>query len=104
MPLCLRGSAPLTQAMCRGLRQIGEKKNRDRARIKFLVQAWDRKVQEWFWKSEKVCLWIRAGRSTRERRTDYEEEPLGPAGMPAASAEFRAMARHKRVRRSRRAM
>ncbi|HXJ93468.1 MAG TPA: nitrite/sulfite reductase [Terriglobia bacterium] len=78
---------PLTQAIARVFAKYGEKKNRNRARIKFLVQ--DLGIT----KFKELVLEERKKLPTDPRWTDYietaeqfEEEPLRPPGEPVATA------------------
>ena len=54
---------PMTQAICRVFARLGEKENRARARIKFLLKslAW-RNFADWFSRNAPNCAPIHAGR------------------------------------------
>ena len=53
---------PLTQAIARVFTARGEKKNRSRARIKFLIQDLGiENSRNWFWKSERIFRLTRDG-------------------------------------------
>lgn len=75
---------PLTQAICRVFARHGEKKNRNRARVKFLVSDWGIE------KFKEEVLKERAKLNADPRWTDfiskaklYTEGPLKPAGAEA---------------------
>ena len=86
--LCLRRELlPLAQAIARVFAKYGEKKNRNRARIKFLVQ--DLGIERF----KELVLEERKGLLPDPRWTEYletaerfQEEPLRPPSQPAASA------------------
>jgi sulfite reductase (ferredoxin) len=83
---------PVSQAIARVFSRLGEKKNRSRARMKFLVQ--DLGIE----KFKEIVLEERRGLAPDPRWTDYlagaeefQEAPLQPGGEcpPAASEAFR---------------
>ena len=90
---------PLTQAVARVFGRLGEKKNRNRARIKFLVQ--DLGIE----KFKELVLEERKTLADDPRWTDFvkdaeqfEESPLKPGGRmasTAASEGFSAVVEHK---------
>jgi sulfite reductase (ferredoxin) len=87
---------PLTQAIARVYARLGEKKNRNRARIKFLVQ--DLGIE----KFKELVLEERKTLTPDPRWTDFiaeaekfEETPLNPGAkeIPGGSAEFQRWCR-----------
>src|SRR5947207_5706887 len=89
---------PLAQAIARVFAKYGEKKNRNRARIKFLVQ--DLGIERF----KELVLEERKALPPDPRWTEYleaaerfQEEPLRPPSQPAASAS-EAFERWRRTR------
>src|ERR1700736_6063499 len=77
---------PLSQAIARVFAQLGEKKNRNRARIKFLVQDLGiEKFKELVLEERKTLApdprWV----EYVDNASQFEEAPLRPGGEPPAS-------------------
>jgi sulfite reductase (ferredoxin) len=80
---------PLAQAVARVFARLGEKKNRNRARIKFLVQDLGiEKFRELVWEERKHLPPDPRWTEYLEGAEDFREQPLRPGGaMPAAASE-----------------
>ena len=81
---------PMAQAIARVFARLGEKKNRSRARIKFLIQDLGiEKFRELVLEERKILPTIRAGPNTCATPSESQEAPLKPRRQTAGCWDSR---------------